>query len=112
LAGRGGGGGGGWRPPAPPTDVDAVTVALHRALAATPSRLLGVALTDVVGDRRAMNQPGTDDEYPNWRLPLADGTGSPVLLDDLVSVPLAGRLADAVVGRDGPGTEAPGGRPN
>ena len=44
-------------------------------LAATPSRLLGVALTDVVGDRRAMNQPGTDDEYPNWRPPLADGTG-------------------------------------
>ena len=44
-----------------------MTVALHRALAATPSRLLGVALTDVVGDRRAMNQPGTDDEYPNWR---------------------------------------------
>ena len=50
-----------------------MTVALHRALAATPSRLLGVALTDAVGDRRAMNQPGTDDEYPNWQLPLADG---------------------------------------
>jgi 4-alpha-glucanotransferase len=45
-----------------------------------------------------MNQPGTDDEYPNWRLPLADGTGTPVLLDDLVTRPLAGRLADAVSG--------------
>ena len=24
-----------------------------------------------------MNQPGTNDEYPNWRLPLADGVGPP-----------------------------------
>ncbi|HET9946368.1 MAG TPA: 4-alpha-glucanotransferase, partial [Actinomycetes bacterium] len=87
-------------------DVEAVTVALHRALAATPSRLLGVALTDVVGDRRAMNQPGTDDEYPNWRLPLADGAGTPVLLEDLVTRPLARRLAEAVAGGDGPGTDA------
>ena len=22
-----------------------------------------------------MNQPGTDAEYPNWQVPLADGTG-------------------------------------
>jgi 4-alpha-glucanotransferase len=77
-----------------------VTVALHRALAATPSRLLGVALTDAVGDRRAMNQPGTSDEYPNWRLPLADGDGRPVLLEDLVGLSRPGRLAAAVTGRD------------
>jgi 4-alpha-glucanotransferase len=77
-----------------------VTVALHRALAATPSRLLGVALTDVVGDRRAMNQPGTDDEYPNWRVPLADGEHRPVLLEDLVAMPRARRLAAAVGGED------------
>ena len=62
----------GW-PRAHEHDEQAVVVALHRALAATPSRLLGVALTDAVGDRRAMNQPGTDTEYPNWQLPLADG---------------------------------------
>ena len=99
----------GWLAADERTDEEAVTVALHRALAATPSRLLGVALTDVVGDRRAMNQPGTDDEYPNWRLPLADGTGTPVLLDDLVARPLARRLADAVVGVDG---GASGGRLN
>ena len=43
------------------------------------------------------------------QLPLADGTGNPVLLDDLVTLPLAGRLADAVVGVDG---GASGGRPN
>ena len=37
----------------------------------------------LVGDRRAMNQPGTDQEYPNWRVPLTDGIGRPVLLEDL-----------------------------
>jgi 4-alpha-glucanotransferase len=29
-----------------------------------------------------MNQPGTSNEYPNWRLPLADGVGQPMLLED------------------------------
>jgi 4-alpha-glucanotransferase len=74
----------------------AVVVALHRALAATPSRLLGVALTDAVGDRRAINQPGTDKEYPNWQVPLADGSGTPVLLEDLMSSSWAATLATAV----------------
>ena len=45
----------------------------------TPARLLCVALTDAVGDRRTQNQPGTTDEYPNWRLPLADGETDAVL---------------------------------
>jgi len=58
--------------------------------------MLGVALTDAVGDRRTMNQPGTSTEYPNWRLPLADGSGHPVLLEDLVQMPRAARLAAAV----------------
>ena len=86
----------GWLVPGDTEDGEAVTVALHRALAATPSRLLGVALTDAVGDRRTMNQPGTHREHPNWRLPLADGHGSPVLLDDLVRLSRALGLAAAV----------------
>jgi 4-alpha-glucanotransferase len=89
----------GWLAAGAEHDVPAVTLALHRALAATPSRLLGMALTDVVGDVRAMNQPGTSDEYPNWQLPLADGDGAPVLLDDLVGSPRAAELAAAVRGR-------------
>ena len=64
-------------------DVPATTEAMHRWLADTPSLLKGVALTDLVGDVRAINQPGTDEEYPNWRLPLADGSGTPVSLEDL-----------------------------
>lgn len=66
--------------------------ALHRFLTRTPAKLLGVALPDAVGDRRAMNQPGTNDEYPNWRLPLADGVARPVLLEDLMSSPRAASL--------------------
>ncbi len=92
----------GWLAAGAQRDVGAVTAALHRALAATPSRLLGVALTDVVGEVRAMNQPGTHAEYPNWQLPLADGSGSPVLLDDLLGSPRAARLAAAVRGDDRP----------
>ncbi len=70
-----------------------IVEALHTFLRLTPCRLLGVALTDAVGDRRAMNQPGTSDEYPNWRLPLTDGRGEPVLLEDLVHAERARSLA-------------------
>ncbi len=73
--------------------------ALHRFLTWTPARLIGVGLPDAVGDRRAINQPGTDEEYPNWRVPLADGEGRPVLLDDLPRERRARALARAVRGR-------------
>ncbi len=88
----------GWLAPGAERDVAAVTWALHRALADTPSRLLGVALADVVGDIRAMNQPGTHAEYPNWQAPLADGSGAPVLLEDLLGSGRAAELAAAVRG--------------
>jgi 4-alpha-glucanotransferase len=58
---------------------------LHRYLKDTPSALVGVSLADAVGERRAQNQPGTDSEYPNWRVPLADSAGTVVLLEDLFS---------------------------
>ncbi|MFT4157317.1 MAG: 4-alpha-glucanotransferase [Microbacterium sp.] len=77
------------------TEEDAV-IALHRYLGASPSYLLGVALTDAVGERRAQNQPGTYREYPNWRVPLADGDGIPVLLDDLDGNGRFRRLVKAV----------------
>ena len=67
--------------------------ALHRYLVRTPAKLLGVALADAVGDRRAINQPGTYDEYPNWRLPLSDGVGQPVLLEDVTTSIRAHSLA-------------------
>ncbi len=61
-----------------------MVVALHRAVAASPARLVGVSLPDAAGDRRAQNQPGTDQEYPNWRVPITDGEGRPVLLEELM----------------------------
>jgi 4-alpha-glucanotransferase len=73
-----------------------VVEALHRFLTWTPARLLGVSLADAVGDRRTVNQPGTHDEYPNWRLPLADGQGHPVLLEELFRSRRARSLARAV----------------
>ncbi|QPL06138.1 MULTISPECIES: 4-alpha-glucanotransferase [Actinomyces] len=60
-----------------------IVEALHRYVARTPARLVGVSLVDGVGERRAQNQPGTDLEYPNWCQPLADGTGEVVLVEDL-----------------------------
>ena len=35
------------------------------------------------GERRTQNQPGTTDEYPNWRVPLGGPDGMPVLVEDL-----------------------------
>ncbi len=73
-----------------------VVEALYRLITLAPSRLIGVALTDAVGERRTQNQPGTSTEYPNWRIPLADGVGEPVLVEDLRSSPRVTSLAVAV----------------
>jgi len=67
---------------AAPTEQEVVE-ALHVLITASPSRLLGIGLVDAVGERRVQNQPGTDTQYPNWQVPLADGAGQAVLLDDL-----------------------------
>jgi 4-alpha-glucanotransferase len=59
------------------------TAALYAYLAMTPAVLIGVSLAEAAGERRPQNMPGTTDEYPNWRIPLTDGNGDPVLLEDL-----------------------------
>ncbi len=80
-------------------DVDQTVLALHRYLALTPARMLCVALTDAVGDRRTQNQPGTVNEYPNWRVPLAGPDGAPLLLEDVVISERARILARALLDR-------------
>jgi 4-alpha-glucanotransferase len=50
---------------------DEIIVAMHAALARTPCRLVVASLYDVLGEVRQPNLPGTTDEYPNWRMPLA-----------------------------------------
>ena len=70
--------------------------ALHRLIAASPSALLALSLADAVGERRSQNQPGTVDEYPNWRVPLADADGEAVLIDDLSGHERFANLASAL----------------
>jgi 4-alpha-glucanotransferase len=70
--------------------------AVHRFLAATPARLVGVWLPDGVGDRRPQNLPGTWDQYPNWRLPVADAAGRPVTLEELAASPRLRALWEAL----------------
>jgi 4-alpha-glucanotransferase len=77
-------------------DTEATVEALHRYLTLTPARLLCVSLADAVGDERTQNQPGTTDEYPNWRVPLSGPGGSPLLLEDVLASERAARLAAAV----------------
>jgi len=70
--------------------------ALHRFLTWTPAKLVGVSVSDLAQDRRTINQPGTDEEYPNWRVPLAGPEGRPVLLEELFTWRSARRLARTV----------------
>ena len=81
--------------PVEPT-VDEVVRALYQYLGSTPSRLLTLALPDAVGDVRTQNQPGTTDEYPNWRVPLADPDGRRLLLEDVFTDPRADALAEVM----------------
>lgn len=77
-------------------DVDEIVAALHRYLGRTPSRLLALSLADAVGDRRTQNQPGTTDEYPNWRVPLTGPDGKERLVEDVFADPRAAALADVM----------------
>ncbi|MBT2527173.1 4-alpha-glucanotransferase [Streptomyces sp. ISL-99] len=67
--------------------------AVYRFLLRTPARMVGIWLPDAVGDRRPQNLPGTWDQYPNWRLPVADAEGRPVTLEGLAASP---RLHDLI----------------
>jgi 4-alpha-glucanotransferase len=77
-------------------DEEQTVLALHQYLGRTPSRLLGLALTDAVGDKRTQNQPGTTDEYPNWRVPLSGPDGRPISLEDVFTDHRATALAEAL----------------
>ncbi len=76
--------------------VDETVLALYRYLGRTPSRLLGLSLADAVGEMRTQNQPGTTDEYPNWRVPLGGPDGRRLLLEDVFRDPRAHALAEAM----------------
>ncbi|WP_330244638.1 4-alpha-glucanotransferase [Streptomyces sp. NBC_00562] len=77
-------------------DEEAAVRAVHRFLLRTPARMVGVWLPDTVGDRRPQNLPGTWDQYPNWRLPVADAEGHPVTLEELASSPRLHHLMEVL----------------
>jgi 4-alpha-glucanotransferase len=72
---------------------------LHRFLFQTAAKLKCVALTDAVGDRRTQNQPGTSDEYPNWRIPLSGEDGRRLTIEQIYSLPSVGEVSDILNGR-------------
>lgn len=85
-------------PDSPEELVDDVVAALHAYLVQSPAKILGVAVPDLVGDRRPVNQPGTDQEYPNWKVPVSGPGGEPVTLEQIEASPLAQRLAAVMRG--------------
>ena len=71
---------------------------MHALLGRTPCRMLLVSPSDAVGDLRQPNLPGTTDEYPNWRLPLAapgehPGEHHPITLEEFMASARTHRLA-------------------
>jgi 4-alpha-glucanotransferase len=85
-------------PPSGEPSAEDLIVAMYGHVGLTPAQLVGVALADAVGDRRTQNIPGTSDEYPNWRIPLCDGEGKPVLLEDLPDRDLVRAVVQAAIG--------------
>lgn len=83
----------------PATPEALIIEAMHRFLAATPSRLKLLSPYDVLAEPRQPNLPGTVDQYPNWRLPL------PESLEQLRTDPRAARIA--ALFSDGTGASRP-----
>jgi 4-alpha-glucanotransferase len=78
-----------------PTD-DEIILGLYEWLGTSSARLLGGSLSDVVGDVRQPNLPGTIDGYPSWRIPVADRQGRPLLLEQIMAAPMAAQVARAL----------------
>ena len=78
---------------APGASDDELVLDMYRVLVRTPCRVVLAMPADAVGDLRQPNLPGTQDEYPNWRLPLADRTGAEVSLESFLAAPRTARIA-------------------
>jgi 4-alpha-glucanotransferase len=78
------------RPVSGELSTEAVVVAAHAFVSATPSDLVLVQADDLAGARIGVNLPGTDTERPNWRRILA----SPV--EELFTGDTPRKILDAV----------------
>jgi 4-alpha-glucanotransferase len=83
------------RPGAPDSEL---VLDMYRLLARTPSAVVLAMPADAVGDLRQPNLPGTLDQYPNWRLPLADSTGTEVTLEAFLASPATATLIEVLDG--------------
>ncbi len=72
-----------------------IVVAMHEFLARTPCRLITASLYDVLGVLDQPNLPGTTDEYPNWRMPIASS------LEEILADPRFRRIAEVLSARKG-----------
>jgi 4-alpha-glucanotransferase len=73
-----------------------IVTALYRYLGRTPSKLLTLSLADAVGEMRTQNQPGTTDEYPNWRVPLGGPDGRRLVVENVFDDARANALCEAM----------------
>ena len=78
-----------------------LVAALHGFVAAAPSVLFAASVADLVADRRPVNMPGTSTEYPNWSVPISDGAGQVVGLEELMGSTGPVRVFDAISRRRG-----------
>ena len=69
---------------------ESIAVALHRAIARSPSRLVVVQAEDLTGSLEQVNIPGTTTEHPNWRWKLA------LDLEELPNAPLFRAITEAL----------------
>jgi len=67
-------------------------LAMHAALVASPCRIVLASYADAVGDLRQPNLPGTVAQYPNWQLPVADGSGTALTLEQVLTASGVRRL--------------------
>jgi 4-alpha-glucanotransferase len=74
----------------PEPTVERLVVALHELLARSRSRMVLVSPYDIIGEVRQPNLPGTVDQYPNWRLPLAES------IEELHADPRVAAVVDVV----------------
>ena len=86
----------GYLDPAERTDEQRVIEAMNCYICSGSAQLVCVSLADALGERRLQNQPGTDQEYPNWRIPLGDGSGKPVSVEQIWDSARFRSLANAV----------------
>ncbi|MGV9798575.1 4-alpha-glucanotransferase [Mycobacterium sp. NPDC003449] len=93
--------------PDPAPGTDQIVTALHRYLGRTPSKLLSLSLADAVGELRTQNQPGTTDEYPNWRVPLSGPDGRRLRLEDVFTDARAAALSEVMAGAAAPPVPRP-----